>query len=49
MRKEILLIAVLLLGSGLGLAQKAEDATFHAYVDSESVPASCLDRSRTNA
>ena len=35
MRREILLIAVLLLGSGLSLAQKAEDATFHAYVDSE--------------
>ena len=35
MRREILLIAVLLLGSGLGLAQKAQDATFHAYVDSE--------------
>ena len=35
MRKEILLTAVLLLGSGLALAQKAQEATFHAYVDSE--------------
>ncbi len=35
MRREILLIAVLLLVSGRGLAEKAEQMSFHAYVDSE--------------
>ena len=35
MRRKIWLIPVLLLGSGLSLAKGAEEATFHAYVDSE--------------